>query len=206
MLERKDRKGYFIAVDGPNGVGKSTLIKEIKNRLESLGYEVCGTREPTNTALGDFLRKYAEEHSGISVACLVAANRYEHLSCEIIPALEKGQIVITDRYVLSSLILQEMDGVSNEFVLNLNAEILKPDLQLAVFADEGILQKRLAERESLTRFEMGNQSERELFFMKRAIEELKKQNVDVMNISNNGNLKENVEKVVSYIMDNWRTV
>ena len=99
-----------------------------------------------------------------------------------------------------------MDGVSDEFVLNLNAEILKPDLQLAVFADEGILQKRLAERESLTRFEMGNQSERELFFMKRGIEELKKQNVDVMNISNNGNLKENVEKVVSYIMDNWRKV
>lgn len=72
---------------------------------------------------------------------MVAADRYEHMTNEIIPALEEGQLVISDRYILSSLILQEMDGVSDTFVLTVNSEIIKPDLQLAVFADERVLQK-----------------------------------------------------------------
>lgn len=54
-----------------------------------------------------------------------------------------------------TVILQEMDGVSATFVLTVNSEIIKPDLQLAVFADERVLQKRLSERDALTRFEKG---------------------------------------------------
>jgi dTMP kinase len=174
MLDKESLKGYFIVVDGPNGVGKSTLIEAIKNKLELLGYDVYITNEPTNTELGSFLRKFAEEHTGLSLACLVAADRYEHIEKEILPSLKKGRLVISDRYVLSSLILQEMDGVSSEIVLNLNSQIIKPDLQLAVFADEKILQKRLSERNILTRFEKGNQSQRELNFMEEGITELKK--------------------------------
>lgn len=105
MLEKDKLDGYFIAVDGPNGVGKSTLIEAIKNKLEVLGYAVYITREPTDTKLGNFLREFAEKHSGISLACLVAADRYEHMTNEIIPALEEGQLVISDRYILSSLVL-----------------------------------------------------------------------------------------------------
>ena len=89
MLEKEKLDGYFIAVDGPNGVGKSTLIEAIKNKLEVLGYAVYITREPTDTKLGNFLREFAEKHSGISLACLVAADRYEHMTNEIIPALEE---------------------------------------------------------------------------------------------------------------------
>ena len=185
MLEKDKLDGYFIAVDGPNGVGKSTLIEAIKNKLEVLGYAVYITREPTDTKLGNFLREFAEKHSGISLACLVAADRYEHMTNEIIPALEEGQLVI---------------------VLTANSEIIKPDLQLAVFADERVLQKRLSERDTLTRFEKGNQSKSELDFMERGIIELRKYNIDVMNIYNNDNLEENVEKVVSYIVNNWRKV
>lgn len=79
MLEKKKSIGYFIAVDGPNGVGKSTLIAAIKNKLEILGYDVYVTREPTDTKLGNFLREFAEQHSGVSLACMVAADRYEHV-------------------------------------------------------------------------------------------------------------------------------
>lgn len=135
---------------------------------------------------------------------MVAADRYEHIFNEIIPELKKRTLVITDRYILSSLILQEMDGVSDKFVLNLNSEIIKPNLQLAVFADEKVLQKRLSERGILTRFEKGNQSNSELYYMDKGIKELEKRNVNVMHIDNNDNLEANVEKVVSYIMNNWR--
>lgn len=206
MREKGNLNGFFVAIDGPNGVGKSTLIEAIKIKMELLGYIVYITKEPTSTELGRFIRCFAEEHSGISLACLVAADRYEHIENEIVPELKKGKLVITDRYVLSSLILQEMDGVSDTFILNSNAEIIKPDLQLAVFADEEILQKRLAERNVLTRFEKGNQSNSELYYMEKGIVELEKANVNVMRIYNNGNLKLNVEKVVSYLVDNWRSI
>lgn len=203
MLENNNSKGFFVAVDGPNGVGKSTLIETIKTKMESKGYAVYMTKEPTTTELGDFIRKFAEDHSGIGLACLVAADRYEHITNEIIPELNKGKLVITDRYVLSSLILQVMDGVSDTVVFDLNSNILKPDLQLAVFADEEILQKRLAERNVLTRFENGNQSNSELIYMKKGIVELDKRNVNVLCINNNDNLEINAEEVVSCIVKKW---
>ena len=206
MLEIGGMEGFLLAVDGPNGAGKSTLIEAVKRKMELEGYTVYITIEPTDTELGSFVRKFAESHSGISLACLVAADRYEHIFNEIIPELKKGTLVITDRYILSSLILQEMDGVSDKFVLNLNSEIIKPNLELAVFADEKVLQKRLSERGILTRFEKGNQSNSELYYMEKGIKELEKRNVNVMHIDNNDNLEANVEKVVSYIMNNWRKV
>lgn len=197
-------KGFFVAVDGPNGAGKSTLIKAVKENLEFKGYEVYTTKEPTDTECGLFLRKFAENHSGIGLACLVAVDRYEHIENEILPKLNEGQIVITDRYVLSSLILQRMDDVDDTFLFDLNSKIVKPDLQVAVFADEAVLQKRLSERKVLTRFEKEKQSYNELLYMKKGISELKKRDVEVVCINNNADLENNVEKVVCSIINNWR--
>lgn len=206
MWNVNNTKGFFVAIDGPNGVGKSTLMAAIKNKMEAAGYTVYTTKEPTDTELGGFIRKFAENHSGKSLACLVAADRYEHISNEITPKLKKGALVITDRYVLSSLILQEMDGVSNTFILDLNADIVKPDLQLAIFANEEVLQKRLADRTVLTRFERGNQSNKELIYMESGIVELEKLNVNVLRINNNDNFEANVEKIITFIVNNWRSV
>ncbi len=196
--------GFFVAVDGPNGVGKSTLIEVIESKMVSAGYDVYTTKEPANTDLGSFVKKFAESHSGISLACLVAADRYEHIANEILFALKSGKLVITDRYILSSLILQEMDGVSNTFILNLNSEIIKPDLQLAVYADVQVIQRRLSERRELTRFEKGDRSSQELFYMEKGIAELESRNVNVMRINNNGNLEINAEKVILQIINSWR--
>ena len=201
-----NEEGFFVAIDGPNGVGKSTLIAAIKSKMEAAGYVVYTTKEPTDTELGGFIRQFAENHSGISLACLVSADRYEHISKEIIPELKNGVLVITDRYILSSLILQAIDGVSQTFILNLNSDILKPDLQLAVFANEDVLQKRLANRNVLTRFEIGNQSDKELSYMELGIVELKKLNVNVLCINNNDNFEANVDRIVNYIIKNWRKV
>ena len=206
MQEKGDLQGFLVAIDGPNGVGKSTLIEAVKIKMELLGYSIYTTKEPTNTELGEFVKRFSENHSGTSLACLVAADRYEHIINEIIPELKKESIVLTDRYILSSLILQKMDGVSSKFIIDINAEAIKPDLQVEVFADEEILQKRLVKRNVLTRFEKGNQSNSELYYMEKGIGELEKENVNIIRINNNDNLESNVEKVVSYIINNWRKI
>lgn len=200
MMKKNNSKGFFVAVDGPNGVGKTTLIEKIAAELIAQNCNVCVTREPSKTDLGSYLRTYAESNTGISLACMVAADRYAHLEREIIPALNDGKIVITDRYLLSSLILQAMDGVSKEFIMRINSEIIAPDLQIAVFAAQETLQKRLSERTELTRFEEGFQSNNELLFMKQGLEVLKSEGINILSIDNDSDLNGNVHKVVSYIL------
>lgn len=203
-MVKNEYDGFLIALDGPNGSGKTTLIKALKELLEKRGYDVCITREPTETELGEYVRKFAETHKGISLACLVVGDRYDHIKNEIVPELKKGKIVITDRYILSSLILQEMDGVDTDFILKINSNIIKPDLQVAVYADEDILRARLGERKELTRFEKNNQSADELFYMKKGVKTLLNENIMILEIYNNGELEGNVKKIVSYVEQVWR--
>ena len=97
-----------------------------------------------------------------------------------------------------------MDGVKESFILNLNSKIIKPDLQLAIFAEEEIIQNRLKQRDKLTRFEKNNQSKKEINNMEKGIEKLKKLNIEVLSINNNDDLEYNANKIVDYIIENWR--
>ena len=116
-MRKNSYDGKLVAIDGPNGVGKSTIIAAVAKKLQLLyAVDVFVTKEPTSTELGAFLRSFAEEEKGLGLACLVAADRYEHLKNEIIPMLEQRKVVITDRYILSSFILQGMDGVNTKFI------------------------------------------------------------------------------------------
>ena len=193
--------GKLIAIDGPNGVGKTTIIDELRKELESRSKDAYFTKEPTQGELGCFVRAYAEKKDGISVACLVAADRYQHIKDEIVPHLERGEIVITDRYVLSSLMLQGMDGVSEEFILSINNEIIQPDLQIAVTADCDVIQTRLKERSYLTRFERGGKSDKELEYMERGIQLLQEQEINVFRLVNDGSLRNSVDKAIEMILN-----
>ena len=200
-MRKNSYDGKLVAIDGPNGVGKSTIIAAVAKRLQLLyAVDVFVTKEPTSTELGAFLRSFAEEEKGLGLACLVAADRYGHLKNEIIPMLEQRKVVITDRYILSSFILQGMDGVNTKFILDINDEIVKPDLQVALFADEKTIQSRLGERENLTRFEKNNQSGCELKYMNLGIKILMDLKTNILNINNQCDLDNNVDKIVSAIL------
>ena len=200
-MRKNSYDGKLVAIDGPNGVGKSTIIAAVAKKLQLLyAVDVFVTKEPTSTELGAFLRSFAEEEKGLGLACLVAADRYEHLKNEIIPMLEQRKVVITDRYILSSFILQGMDGVNAKFILDINDEIVKPDLQVALFADEKTIQSRLGERENLTRFEKNNQSGCELKYMNLGIKILMDLKTNILNINNQCDLDSNVDKIVSAIL------
>lgn len=199
-MEKNNYGGIFIAVDGPNGAGKSTLIECIGKVLAQRNLKVHITKEPTKTPLGDFTRQEAENLQQDSLACLVAADRYNHLSSCIIPHLKEGYIVITDRYVLSSLALQRMDNVDVEFILNINSNILFPDIQILVEADSEIIQQRLNQRNQLTRFERGNRTLEELYFFRCGCDIISELGVKTVTIDNSQNLNNDVQYVVQTIL------
>jgi dTMP kinase len=103
--------GIFIAFEGGEGSGKSTQTVLLKKYLESIGEQVLTTREPGGTELGKSLRTILLDPatgaiSPRSEALLYAADRAHHVHSVIRPALETGQIVITDRYLDSSIAYQ----------------------------------------------------------------------------------------------------
>lgn len=196
---KNDYGGLFIAFDGPNGVGKSTLIEYVQAALSESGMNVWVTKEPTDTQLGKFTRQIAETLGGEGLTCLVSADRYQHLINEIIPKLEEKRIVLTDRYILSSLILQRMDNVDVNFVLSTNGKIVLPDIQIVVSASQDVIQARLNEREQLTRFEKGKRTSEELYFLKEGTEILRNLGVEIFQIENSGNLSANVGAIISHI-------
>lgn len=191
--------GMLIALDGPNGVGKSTLITNLQNALLTQYSKVLITKEPSSAPIGEFTRSIAEHIGGNSLACLVAADRYNHLENEVIPHLKEGYIVLMDRYILSSLILQQMDAVDVNFILNINDKIIRPDLQFAITANTNIIQNRLCERTTLTRFEKGNRTEDELNFLLKGVKVLERLGCKVVKLNNSYDLE--LENNINYIAE-----
>ncbi|MEU7021561.1 dTMP kinase [Streptomyces sp. NPDC046203] len=144
--------GLFISLDGPSGVGKSTTVAELGRLLGDRGRGVHTTTEPSTSELGRFTRAEADHIHGRALACLVAANRYEHIETELAPRLKAGETVVCDRYLASSLVLQPLDGVPEQFVLALNRHILLPDLAVILTAEPEDISARLAERGRRHRF------------------------------------------------------
>lgn len=104
--------GFFIAFEGGEGTGKSTQSQRLAEELRRRGSDVVVTREPGATAVGAHLRRLllddadAQGISSRAEALLYAADRAEHVDKVIRPALERGAVVITDRYVDSSMAYQ----------------------------------------------------------------------------------------------------
>jgi dTMP kinase len=148
-----NRGELFVSVDGPGGVGKSTLIAEIAATLAREGTPVRVTAEPTHTPLGDLLRYGTDTYQGMALACLVAGDRRHHIEAEIMPALAAGEVVVSDRYLPSSLVLQRMDRLDWDTIWRLNAGTPVPDLVVIVNADPELIGARLAARGAHSRFE-----------------------------------------------------
>ncbi|MFJ6568664.1 dTMP kinase [Streptomyces sp. NPDC091292] len=146
------RRGHFITLDGPSGVGKSTTTNALHAELTGRGNTVYPTVEPTASDLGRFISSHFATIRGHALACLVTADRYEHVEHEIEPRLNAGDTVITDRYVASTFVMQQLDGVPLKFLLDLNRNVLMPDLAVILTADPGLIAERIAARGPHNRF------------------------------------------------------
>ncbi len=138
--------GYFITFEGGEGVGKSTQLNLVANRLREKGYDVVVTREPGGTPLGEKIREVllkgdVDKMDPMTEALLFTAIRKNHVSKVIKPALEAGKIIISDRYVDTTFAYQGFAhglGISKmKELYNLAVGDFYPDLTIIFDVDKG---------------------------------------------------------------------
>ncbi len=123
--------GLLIVFEGTDGTGKSTQIELLLNYLHNQGFPVISTREPTEGTYGHEIRQLyinREKYSHEEELELFLADRREHVADLLEPALAKGNIVLCDRYFLSTAAYQGAIGFDSEAVLALNNFAPDPDI------------------------------------------------------------------------------
>jgi dTMP kinase len=142
-MKRKNRKGLFITLEGPDGSGKSTQSLLLARYLEGKGYKVVRTREPGGTSIAEALRRIIlnpkNRISKVTEVFLYEAGRAQHTSELILPALRQGKIVICERYTDATLAYQgygrKLDIRMIEELNRIASSGLKPDLTILVDID-----------------------------------------------------------------------
>jgi dTMP kinase len=148
----------FISFEGADGSGKSTQAERLRDTLVGEGREVVLTREPGGTELGERARELVlngPQMGAWAEATLFAASRAEHVEEVIRPALERGAVVVCDRYVDSSLAYQGIArGLGVEAVLQLNLTVtggLLPDVTFLLLVDPEVAAARWTDADRLER-------------------------------------------------------
>jgi dTMP kinase len=146
------KKGAFICIEGLDGCGKTTQAKLLAKKLRE-SHNAVYTAEPSRGKIGTYIRNsylYGEKRlSSVIEALLFAADRIEHVETEVLPALKQGKLVISDRYVYSSLAYQGAAGLSLEWIEKINEHALKPDLAVFIDVDPKTVMSRLKPKKSV---------------------------------------------------------
>jgi len=146
-------KGIFICIEGLDGCGKTTQTKLLVKELRKKGYDVVYTAEPTHGKIGTLIREYClhgeKRISPFAEALLFAADRLEHLEREIRPALRESKIIVSDRYIYSSLAYQGSAGVDLNWIKMINRSALPPDLAILIDAKPETVMQRLKLKKSV---------------------------------------------------------
>jgi len=129
-------RGFLIALEGIDGAGKTTQAKLLVKWLKSNGVEAVYTSEPTESEIGQIIkrhlrnirRRYSEE----AIALLFTADRLYHIEKVITPALNKGKVVVTDRYVHSSIAYQTVTTGRRKWIEQINSIAPQPDLSILI--------------------------------------------------------------------------
>jgi dTMP kinase len=187
------KRGVFVSVDGPSGAGKSTIVRHLAQMLVAAGEDVHVTAEPSNGPIGDLCRELTETVTGHALACLYAADRYSHIETEVRGHLEAGEVVLSDRYIPSGLVMQRFDGVDPAFLWQINAEAERPDLTVILEADPTVITERLLARGAHNRFQLApGSSHAEVHFYRQATERLIQAGFDVFRVDCNQRQPEQV--------------
>ena len=148
-------KGQLIVCDGSNGAGKSTVLNAIEAHLKATGREFVMTREPGGTPIGERIREIllspgASEMYGVTELMLFAAARAQHVREKILPAIQAGKIVVSDRFDSATVSFQHYArGLPLELIHQLNniaIDGFKPDITIILDLDPMIGLQRITLR------------------------------------------------------------
>ena len=120
----------FIVFEGPDGSGISTQANNLANRLEKSGLKIFRTAEPSQNILGKILREVLQKKQNLSPQAfqlLFFADREEHIQKEIIPAVQRGEIVICERFNWSSIAYGVAENIDQQFLENIAGSFIEPD-------------------------------------------------------------------------------
>ena len=147
------RRGALICIEGIDASGKTTQAHRLVKNLRLKGFDAVYTTEPSSGKVGRLIRRYVldrEKRVPIALeALLFAADRVDHISTEVKPSLEKGKIVICDRYVYSSLAYQGASGLDPNWIEHVNQFALVPDLALFLDVTPEVMVKRLKRKKTV---------------------------------------------------------
>lgn len=147
-------KGLFITFEGGECSGKTTLITKLVSYYENKGYKVLTSREPGGTPIAEQIRNVILDNNNVAMtgkceALLYAASRIQHVEEKILPALDKGYIVLCDRFIDSSLAYQGYArNIGFDLILEANKFVLDylPDLTVLINIKPEIALKRMSNR------------------------------------------------------------
>lgn len=149
-MYKNKHKGKFIVFEGLDGCGKSTQTMLLGKLLQKKGYKVFLTKEPTRGKMGQLIRKQLANKKKIDpiyLEFLFAADRVYHLSKEIIPALKKGIVVISDRYFLSGLAYGSLNA-DQKWLFDIYRNFLLPDLTFILKVSPKVCIQRIQKERS----------------------------------------------------------
>jgi len=148
-----EKKGVFICIEGLDASGKTTHAHRLVRNLRSKGFDAVYTTEPSRGEIGRFIRTYILQRKrrvpSVVEALLFAVDRVDHVEKEIKPALENGKIVVSDRYVYSSLAYQGAAGLDLKWIEEINRLALPPDLAIYLDVPPEVVVKRIRRKKSV---------------------------------------------------------
>lgn len=142
--------GKFIVVEGLDGSGKSSQIDLLVDFLKKSGREVVATKEPTmESEAGRKIKQALKKEivvEPLELQKLYVQDRKEHLENKVIPALEKGEFVISSRYAFSTFAYGHSDGLEVDLLVKMNKNFLLPDLTVIINVDPEFCVERIEGR------------------------------------------------------------
>lgn len=147
------KKGVFICIEGLDASGKTTHAHRLVRNLRRKGFDALYTTEPSRGEIGRFIRTYILQRKrrvpSVVEALLFAVDRVDHVEKEIQPMLEKGKIVVSDRYVYSTLAYQGAAGLDIKWIEEINRLALSPDLAIYIDVPPEVVVKRIRRKKSV---------------------------------------------------------
>jgi len=147
------KKGIFICIEGLDGSGKTTHAHRLVRNLQKKELEAIYTTEPSRGELGKFIRSSVLEGEKrvprVLETVLFAVDRVEHLEKMVKPALQQGKIVVSDRYIYSSLAYQGSAGLDVNWIKEINSFVLPADIAIYIDVPPEVVVKRIKRKKSV---------------------------------------------------------